>query len=238
MQSIKSKIIWLTLFSIAMGYMETAVVVYLRELYYPNGFQFTLTIIPYKVAATEFWREAATIIMLAAVGIFTGKTKMQCFAFFVYCFAIWDIFYYVFLKIILDWPASLFTWDILFLIPVPWVGPVLTPCIISLTMIVFMLMIIYYSEKNISIKINRIEWWWFISGALIQIFSFIWDYVKYVHKMDRPFWTLSDQEALFSEIAEYVPQEYNWSLFVIGEAFVLFGIWKIYRRVTAKIIKL
>jgi hypothetical protein len=35
-------IIWLAVFSMAMGYLESAVVVYLRKLYYPDGFKFPL----------------------------------------------------------------------------------------------------------------------------------------------------------------------------------------------------
>src|SRR5271167_2605871 len=97
---------WLTLFSIAMGFMETAVVIYLRKVYYPRGFQFPLVPIEPSIALTEFLREAATIIMLLGIGILTGKTRAQKFAFFIYCFAVWDIFYYVFLKIFLNWPES------------------------------------------------------------------------------------------------------------------------------------
>ena len=94
----------LTIFSIAMGFLETAVVVYMRKLYYPNGFQFPLVPISPDIASTEFWREAATIIMLIAVGIFAGKNAPQRFVFFLYAFAVWDIFYYVFLFVILSWP--------------------------------------------------------------------------------------------------------------------------------------
>jgi hypothetical protein len=115
--------LWLTLFSIAMGYMESAIVVYLRKIYYPDGFQFPLTPIEVHIRLTEILREAATLIMLITIGIVAGKTKLQRFSFFIFCFGIWDIFYYVFLKMLLGWPATIFDWDILFLIPVPWVGP-------------------------------------------------------------------------------------------------------------------
>src|SRR4051812_14084868 len=87
---------WLTLFSIAMGFLETAVVVYMRKLYYPGGFKFPLVPISPDIAATEFWREAATIIMLIGVGILAGKNAPQRLVFFLYAFAIWDLFYYVF----------------------------------------------------------------------------------------------------------------------------------------------
>ncbi|CAN5476760.1 hypothetical protein BH10BAC1_BH10BAC1_14060 [soil metagenome] len=131
MKPIIKTIIWLTVFSIAMGFLETSIVVYLRKLYYPAGFEFPLVPVPIDIATTEFWREVATIIMLIGAGVMAGKNATQRFVFFLYSFAIWDIFYYVFLKLLRNWPESLFTWDILFLIPVPCVGPVIAPCIVS-----------------------------------------------------------------------------------------------------------
>jgi hypothetical protein len=94
----KKVIIWLTIFSIAMGLLETAVVIYLREIYYPTGFKFPLVNIKKSVIEVELWRELATIIMLAAIGYLAGKTKAQRFVFFLFCFGVWDIFYYVFLN--------------------------------------------------------------------------------------------------------------------------------------------
>ena len=67
-------IIWLTIFSIAMGFLETSVVVYLREIYYPEGFKFPLVAVPRDIATTEFFREIATIIMLIGAGVMAGKT--------------------------------------------------------------------------------------------------------------------------------------------------------------------
>ncbi|HEY4798398.1 MAG TPA: hypothetical protein VII99_04895, partial [Bacteroidia bacterium] len=154
----KRTFIWISLFSIAMGFLESAVVVYLRAIYYPRGFDFPLTNMNSLIAFTELGREAATIIMLAGIGIITGKNPTQRFAWFLYCFAIWDIFYYIFLKVLLNWPDSLFTWDILFLIPFPWVGPVICPCIISISMIALALLLIYFNEKNHLLKVNSREW--------------------------------------------------------------------------------
>src|SRR5215204_495359 len=136
MNPLTKKLIWVTIFSIAMGFMETAIVVYLRKIYYPGGFQFPLVPMEADLVLVEILREAATIIMLVGIGILIGKNTSQKFAYFIYCFAIWDLCYYIFLKLLLDWPESLLTPDILFLIPVPWVGPVIGPCIISMTMIV------------------------------------------------------------------------------------------------------
>lgn len=213
---------WLTLFSIAMGFMETAVVVDLRELYYPDGFNFPLMPIAPKIAVTEFLREAATIIMLVGIGILAGKNKMQRFAFFIYAFAIWDIFYYVFLKLLLDWPESMLTWDILFLIPVPWVGPVLAPCIVSLTMIALTASIIVLQEKGYTVAFEFKEFAVQILGCLIIIGSFVWDYMQ-THELAK-IWTLSSKEALLTDMTSYIPQAYNWWIFWTGEALLIYGI--------------
>ena len=222
MNSLKKTLVWLTLFSIAMGFMETAVVVDLRELYYPNGFNFPLMPIAPKIAVTEFLREAATIIMLAGIGILAGKNKIQRFAFFIYAFAIWDIFYYVFLKLLLDWPEYMLIWDILFLIPVPWVGPVLTPCIVSLTMVALTAGIIFLQEKGFKVYFKLKEFAMQILGCLIIIGSFIWDYIQ-THELSQ-IWMLSSKEALLTDMTSYIPQASNWWIFGAGEGLLIYGI--------------
>jgi hypothetical protein len=232
MKTLTKTLFWLTLFSIAMGFMETAVVVYLRKLYYPDGFDFPLVPISYDIAVTEFWREFATIIMLIGVGVMAGKNKIQRFVFFLYSFAIWDIFYYVFLKVLLDWPASFFTWDILFLIPVPWVGPVLAPCLISLSMILLMIVVLYYQKKGLLVYINFIEWILLIFGSITAIISFMWDYIMYLQKdaSTDVVWTLTSKTNLFEEVKQYVPTEFNWWLFGIGQGTILLAIFLMYNR--------
>ncbi len=221
MNSIHKKIIWLTLFSIAMGYLETSVVVYLRAIYYPDGFDFPLVNMNTSIAITELGREAATIIMLIGIGVIAGKNSIQRFAWFLYCFAIWDIFYYVFLKVVLNWPESLFTWDILFLIPLPWVGQVIAPCIISLSMIVLALMLVYFNEKHFSLKLRFKEWILLISGSVIVILSFIIDCYKCIHAY---------KGEVIDAIAEYVPLHFDWWIFFIGEALILTAISLFYFR--------
>src|SRR5674476_343996 len=133
---ISYNLLWVTLFSVAMGMLESSVVIYLRELYYPAGFQFPLKATSYIVAVTEIFRELATLIMLLGIGVLAGKNKHERFAWFIYSFAIWDIFYYLFLFLIINWPVSLLDWDVLFLLPVMWVGPVWSPVLLSLLMII------------------------------------------------------------------------------------------------------
>ena len=142
-----SNLIWITFLAVSMAFVESAVVIYLRELYYPAGFDFPMVSMPGRIALTEILREIATLIMLLAMGFLAGKNARQRFAWFIYSFAIWDLFYYVFLKLVLDWPSSWFTWDILFLVPIVWTGPVLAPVLVSLTMIILAFTILYIDQR-------------------------------------------------------------------------------------------
>lgn len=230
--SVISTVFWLTFFSIAMGFLETAVVIYLREIYYPDGFGFPLVAMAHDVAVVEFWREAATLVMLLGMGMIAGKTKAQRLAYFIYCFAVWDIFYYVFLKVLLGWPDSLFTWDILFLIPVPWVGPVITPVIVATGMIILALGILHYDHRGKKAMPVLKEWILLLAGSLVIVLSWTWDYYRYIIKTnsDTGVWTLSGKEELFEAATDYVPQEFNWWLFAAGVIIFLSGIYLFFRR--------
>ncbi|MBE0653305.1 MAG: hypothetical protein IH594_05880, partial [Bacteroidales bacterium] len=111
----KRKILYVSLFAIAIAFLETAVVIYLRELMYPEGFRFPLAPISPDLALTEILREASTLIILVMIGALAGKKLVDGFAWFLYTFALWDLFYYVFLKVMIGWPESIMTWDVLFL---------------------------------------------------------------------------------------------------------------------------
>src|SRR3990170_403953 len=128
------KLLWVSLFGIAFAFVETSMVVYLRALYYPEGFSFPLKVVSQEHLAVELAREAATIIILVTVGIIAGRKRWEKFGYFLAAFGIWDIFYYVWLKVALNWPQTLTDWDVLFLIPVPWVGPVIAPLLLALLM--------------------------------------------------------------------------------------------------------
>lgn len=137
MQPLLSRFTKVALFAIAMGCLEAIVVVYLRELFLSSGLRLSSTrhASPYLILI-ELSREVATVVMLLMVGYLAGNTALQRFAFFAIAFAVWDIFYYVFLFIFFwDGLQVLATWDILFLIPLPWVGPVWAPLLLAITMI-------------------------------------------------------------------------------------------------------
>jgi len=215
-------LIWLTIFSVAMGFMESAVVIYLREIYYPGGFRFPLVPLDINIGLVELLREAATVIMLFGIGILSAKKASLRFAFFIYCFAIWDLCYYLFLWLFLGWPETLFTWDILFLIPVPWVGPVITPCIVSITMIFLACSIVHFQNSGLNTRLNLKEWMLFITGSVVVIVSFIWDYLRYVSRNNII--NMTNQQTMLEEIKNYVPVEFNWNLFLAGEIIILTGI--------------
>jgi len=218
----------------AMGYMESSIVVYLREIMYPSGFDFPLSAIDPKLAITEIFREVATLIMLLSVGYLGGKTFSERFAWFIYCFAIWDIFYYVFLKALINWPGSLMTWDILFLIPTIWTSPVLAPVITSLTMILLALVIVHFSYKTY-LKISWKDWGFLIAGSLVLIMAFTWDYSKYVltnHSFSK-IWTIPGNKVSYDIGIKYIPESFNWWIFWLGESIILSGIVLFYRRLKA-----
>src|SRR6478609_656709 len=143
----KKRIAVLITFSIAMAALESAVVVYLRALYYPDGFTVAMKMIDQQILLVEIAREAATVIMLLGVGWLAGKNFKDRFAYFLMSFAVWDIFYYLWLKVFINWPSSVLEWDILFLIPITWLGPVLAPVICSVTMILLALVILQSNKQ-------------------------------------------------------------------------------------------
>jgi hypothetical protein len=199
------------LFAVAMGLLEAIVVVYLRKLYYPQGFDFPLQPMSSDILTAEIVREACTMVMLAAVALMAGKNKLQKFAWFIYCFAVWDIFYYIGLKIFLNWPPSLFTWDLLFLIPMPWVGPVITPVICSLTMILLAACIVVFQARGYDFRIIRHEWVLIFAGAFIIFVSFIWDFSRIIM-----------QGRYHPQVmAQYQPVSFVWPVFILGELLIL-----------------
>ena len=219
-------IIWVALFGIGFGMVEAAVVVYMRALYFPEGFSFPINAIDSPIVFTELWREVATIVMLISVGILAGKNKVQRFAYFLISFAVWDIFYYVFLKVFIDWPASLLTWDILFLLPVAWIGPVIAPVILALLMIGIALMLI---AKNV--PLNWKEWALYIGGAFISILSFTVDFFMYLRENEG-------NKELYKEVGAlsltYVPTDFDWWIFMIAVGCILTGMTSYYIRTSKR----
>lgn len=226
MIGIKKMLLIVAIFSVAMGFLESSVVIYIREIYYPEGFDFPLVSFDNLILITELLREAATILMLISIALLAAWNFYQQFAIFLYSFGIWDITYYIFLKLLIDWPASIFTWDILFLIPVPWIGPVIAPCLLSLTMITLALIIIYLQEQKYKVKLLWKDWLLLIIGSLVVIGSFTVDYISIIcnNTSTREIGTMIDH------LQQFVPDKFNWYLFFIGWIFIVTDTYFIYHR--------
>ena len=201
----------LILFAVAFGYVEAAVVVYLRHIYDPlrkalysgraAGDLFPLVPLHLssehvRLLTVELGREAATLLMLSGAGLLAARARRHWIAGFAIAFGVWDISFYVFLKVLLDWPASLLTWDILFLIPVPWVGPVLAPVIVSAVMFVCGLVALRCDWDGRPIDATSLHWIGLMGGAMVIIASFTWNYR-----------TL---------LAGAPPEHFNWTVFSAG----------------------
>lgn len=186
---------WLTLFAVMFAWVEAAIVVYLREIYYPEGFQFPLRVIESSLLTIELVREFATLVMLAAVAILAGSSRWQRFAYFALAFGVWDIFFYLWLEVAVGWPASILDWDILFLLPLPWIGPVLAPVIISVILILAGIMILR-SESSRPFRPPTSAW---VLSALATV-TVLWTFMR-------------DTEA---GLRSAMPEPYPYSVFFVA----------------------
>lgn len=166
--------LWLVLYAVAMGLLEAAVVVYLRELYYPGGFRFPLVVLAPAITYVEIAREVCTLVMLLAVAVLASEDRHETFFTFGFLFGIWDLVYYAGLKLALDWPASWLTWDVLFLIPVPWVSPMLAPVVISLLLVAGFVADARARRRGRSIRLGVAEWAVAIVAGVLVILSLCW----------------------------------------------------------------
>jgi len=201
-----TKILIVASFAIAMAYLESAVVVYLRELYYPDGFTFPLKLISEKILLIELGREFATIIMLLTLAMIAGKIFAERVSYFLLSFGLWDIFYYLWLKVFINWPDSLLTDDLLFLIPVPWISPVLAPVLVSIVFITFSILALKKVELGFRIQSDKINFVLILFGVVLILLSFVWDFEKRLNSVS--------------------PVEFMWLIFICGLVLMSFGLFR------------
>jgi hypothetical protein len=192
------------LYAMAMAWVESAVVFYLRSMIH--------RIEPYQpdplpmiggFAAVELTRELATLVMLFAVGVLAGRTWRARIGYTIIAFGVWDIFYYIFLKIICGWPHSLLDWDILFLLPLPWWGPVLAPVLIALLMIVWGSLASQYEPPAAPLRRIWAAWLLNFFGSALALYVFMTD------AMD------ASRHGLES-IRTILPTRFHWPLFLLA----------------------
>ena len=193
-------------FAIAMAWVESAVVFYLRSMidriepYQPDP----LPVIG-RFALVELAREFATMVMLFAVGFLAGRTWRARIGYAAIAFGVWDIFYYVFLKMMCGWPHSLLDWDVLFLLPMPWWGPVLAPVLISLLMIFWGTLASQFERTHTPALSNWRVWILNFAGVALALYVFMADSIAAArHGLEA--------------IRTVLPEKFNWLLFCLALA--------------------
>jgi hypothetical protein len=194
---------WLlvAIFAAAMAWVEAACVYYLRvmvdrvEPYQPNP-------LPMRgiLGEVELVREGATLVMLAITGMLAGRTWRARLGYAAMAFGFWDIFYYVFLRIISGWPASMFDWDILFLLPVPWWGPVLAPVCIASLMIVWGTLVTQQQDRIPATRFTQASWSMSWAGILLALEVFMADSIRAL-------------PGGLDTVRQVLPSAFNWPVF-------------------------
>ena len=162
-------------FATAMAYVEAAVVVDLRAALGVGSDALRLGNVPSAdhFVVIEFGRELATLVMLGAVGWLAGRTRLERLAWAAVAFGTWDILYYAWLYIMIGWPAALETWDVLFLVPVAWVGPVWSPMVVSAALIGFGLATAARLRRGEALRISGRHFAAAAGGGLLVALSFM-----------------------------------------------------------------
>jgi hypothetical protein len=163
-------------FAVAMAYLEAAVVVYLqRALGITPAQLFPLQSgdVVGDLALIEVGREFSTLVMLAGIGWLAGSRWVDRLAWTSVAFGIWDIFYYGWLWVFIGWPSSPGTWDVLFLIPLPWAGPVWAPIAVSLALAGFGLAAARRAARGRPPRVDRKIGLLAVAGGLVVVVSFV-----------------------------------------------------------------
>ncbi len=163
-------------FGIAFGYLEAAVVVYLRAVTATGPVAPPLEWSVFgSYADVEVGRELATLVMIAAVGWLAGRSWIERLAWAAVVFGTWDLVYYGGLRAIIGWPATLDAWDVLFLVPSPWVGPVWAPMAVSVALVTVGLGAARRCRAGHGITIGAVEIAAGLAGGAAVIGSFLLD---------------------------------------------------------------
>ncbi|MBN1825691.1 MAG: hypothetical protein JW958_05435 [Candidatus Eisenbacteria bacterium] len=195
-RSLRSILIPLIVFGVAFGYLEAAVVIYIRRIFFPEGFRFPILVPPNAYALVELLREAATLIMLWAAASLAGRSRWERFGWFAFLFGVWDVVFYAGLFAVLRWPESLLTWDILFLIPLVWAGPVLAPLLVSVLLVSGGAALAVRKRRGRPVRVRPFDWALGAAGVLLMLGSFMTNHGVLV--------------------AGGIPERFPWAFFVAG----------------------
>lgn len=205
-------ILGLTLFGIAFGQVEASVVVYLRTIAAPIRARAGVTpreplplFDPSQLGAErplmyiELAREAATLVMIGGAAWAATGNLPSWVAAFALAFGVWDLTFYLCLRLMIGWPASPGTWDLLFLLPVPWAAPVAAPAIVAISLAAGGAVALTREPRDVP----RLAWILLLAGAAALLASFMWDWRHWV--------------------AGGMPRGFPWGIFAAGEALGIAG---------------
>jgi hypothetical protein len=201
---------WLSLFAVSMGFLEAVVVVYLRRIHYPDN---PLTLFPMRIWSpedllVEMARELATVLMILAAAALAVTGKHRIFAAFSFIFGVWDIAYYLWLKLLLGWPADWLEWDILFLIPWAWLGPWIAPAAVAVILALWGGWVLWSGREY---RFGRAAVLLFGSGGSLVLLSFL-----------RPAWPLLSQGP--EGLPGFRPGGFLWQVYLPGLASLAAGL--------------
>jgi len=193
-------------YAIAMALLEAAVVTYLRTLigrvdpYHPVPLP-----VPAWLMRIELAREAATLVMLATVAWLAGRDRRSRLGYFLIAFGVWDLFYYVFLVPMTGWPRSPLDWDILFLIPLPWWGPVIAPASIAALMVAGGTLASQFARGGRSVWPRAWPLAVGMAGVALALYAFMAD------ALHAPHWNAQ-------ALASLLPTRFDWGIFALALA--------------------
>jgi hypothetical protein len=208
----RARWIVVVVFAAGMAWVESACVYYLRVLVdRVNPYQPVPLPIHAALGPVELVREAATLVMLLTVGMLAGRTLRSRLGYASIAFGVWDLLYYVFLRVICGWPRSLFDWDILFLLPLPWWGPVIAPCGIAVLMIVWGTCVTQWPDSLPAGDRPRMRLASAAAGIALALYVFMADALAAVHAG--------------ADAALVLPVTFSWPLFSLALILMAAAVW-------------
>lgn len=205
------------IYAIAMAWVEAAVVYYLRTMVDRiDPHQANPLPIVGGLGTAELVREAATLIMLLMVGTLAGRSPRGRLGYTAVAFGVWDIFYYLFLKVLCGWPRSVFDWDVLFLLPLPWWGPVLAPVLISVLMIAWGTLATEENAVPVGGSGAYSAWVLNACGVALALYLFMEDAI---HVAGRG----------TDAVRKVLPAEFHWNWFTFALALMSAPVWRAFR---------
>jgi hypothetical protein len=195
-------------FAVAMAWVESAVVLSLRSLSQQfDPYEPVRLPLGANILRAEMVREAATLLMLGSVGWLAGQTWRSRVALAIVAFGTWDIFYYVFLVPLTGWPRSLLDWDILFLLPLPWWGPVLAPTLIACVMIAGGTLVALRDSPEQPICPSRYPVLAALVGGTLALYVFMEDALRVLPEGAE-------------RLLDLRPERFDWPLFLLALVFL------------------